>query len=110
MARRIRKFSERDYVMFKFVPVGEEFLYNGSKIRKIADAADLPGPASDANEAMDRALAKNPNASTADAIVEMFEYMQDGNASKLKPRTRVAVTRASKLAKRIQSTSSQHDQ
>jgi len=82
MARRISKFSERDHVRFKFVPIGEEFLYNGSKIRKTADPPAM------------------------DPIDPGAGY---GKAGIIKPHTRVAITRASGLGRLNQNRSAKYD-
>lgn len=93
MKRRISKFSERDHVMFKFLPDGEVFLWRGNKwVKKTlvsATGASITGwPLSYQNKK---------------------DHREHFDAVTIPARTRVIVTRVSGIARMVLHANAHHE-
>jgi hypothetical protein len=97
MKRRISKFSERDHVMFKFLPDGEVFLWRGNRWVKKTSAVMS-------------AAARAPIATAWPlSFPNRTDRREHFDAVDIPARTRVIVTRASGLARMVLHASMRHE-
>lgn len=89
MKRRLSKFSERDHVMFKFLPAGEVFLWRGNKwVKRETATSPMGWPLS---------------------YQDKRDHRESFTAVAIPARTRVIVTRASGIAKMVLHANAHHE-